>query len=274
MRYGVRAHPRRRLRPGWFRSAKLVVMRSRDASRPELSVVIPAFNEATALPGTLDAVRAALAPLPVPGEVIVVDNRSTDGTAEVARSHGADAVVHEPINQIARARNAGAASATGAMLVFVDADTHPSAELLRASVDAMKNGAVGGGAVVAFDRRVGLMPRALLWTWNTLSRNRRWAAGCYVFATRAAFDAVGGFGARDFAGEEVAFSQRLRRWAGRREAFVILESPSVVTSARKIHRWPKVLPVILLMGLIPWTRRLRRLCGWWYADTKGREAGG
>ena len=56
------------------------------------------------------------------------DNNSKDRTAEIARAAGAR-VVFEPVNQIARARNAGAAAATGIWLVFVDADSHPSAAL-------------------------------------------------------------------------------------------------------------------------------------------------
>ena len=62
-------------------------------------------------------------------ELIVCDNNSTDRTAEIARAAGAT-VVFEPVNQIARARNSGAAAATGDWLIFVDADSHPSADCL------------------------------------------------------------------------------------------------------------------------------------------------
>ena len=62
-------------------------------------------------------------------ELIVCDNNSTDRTAEIARNAGAR-VVFEPVNQIARARNRGAAAATGDWLIFVDADSHPSAGLV------------------------------------------------------------------------------------------------------------------------------------------------
>ena len=80
----------------------------------KLSVIVPAYNEAKWIQRCLSSVFAALQANAHPGlssEVIVVDNNSTDGTGELARTAGAR-VVFEPINQIARARNAGAASAS------------------------------------------------------------------------------------------------------------------------------------------------------------------
>ena len=50
-------------------------------------------------------------------------------------------MVFEPVNQIARARNTGAAAATGDWLVFIDADSHPSAELFAEVAEQ-----IGGGA--------------------------------------------------------------------------------------------------------------------------------
>ena len=87
----------------------------------EYSVIIPAFNEEELLPATLVALREAMKEINRPGQIIVVDNNSSDATAEIAKAHGA-LVVFEPKNQISRARNAGAAAATGSFLVFVDAD--------------------------------------------------------------------------------------------------------------------------------------------------------
>ncbi len=103
-------------------------------SSMKVSVVIPAFNEARLLGETLRHVQAALTVFTSRGwgvEIIVCDNNSTDATAEIARAAGAT-VVFEPENQIARARNSGAAAATGDWLIFVDAaleqnlgDTNP-----------------------------------------------------------------------------------------------------------------------------------------------------
>ena len=63
------------------------------------AIIIPACNEAEALPVTLNAVRRAMAAQDLPGECIVVDNHSGDDTAAVAKAGGADRVVFEPVNQ-------------------------------------------------------------------------------------------------------------------------------------------------------------------------------
>ena len=98
-----------------------------------ISVIVPAFNEERLLGETLHQVSRAMTPFAQrqwATELIVCDNNSTDRTAEVARAAGAR-VVFEPVNQIARARNCGAAAATGDWLIFVDADSHPGAELFE-----------------------------------------------------------------------------------------------------------------------------------------------
>ena len=92
--------------------------------------MVPAFNEEQLIEASLRSIRAAMAAFDRAGwesELIVCDNNSTDRTADIARAMGAT-VVFEPINQISRARNAGAAAASGGWLVFVDADSQPSVE--------------------------------------------------------------------------------------------------------------------------------------------------
>ncbi len=102
-------------------------MSTADAVR--LSVVVPAFDEEAYLPATL----ASLARQQVPGgfEVVVVDNASTDGTAEVAARHGAR-VVREETPGVCAARQRGTEEARGAIVVSTDADTvHPDGWLAR-----------------------------------------------------------------------------------------------------------------------------------------------
>ena len=120
----------------------------------KVSIVVPAFNEARGLPATLASIRAASAAFDARGwahELIVCDNNSTDGTGDVARAAGAR-VVFEPVNQISRARNAGAAHATGDWLLFVDADSHPPRALFDDMVEAIAGGrCLAGGATVAVE---------------------------------------------------------------------------------------------------------------------------
>src|SRR5216684_5657889 len=107
------------------------------AARRRLSVVVPAFNEEALLAATLRSIQATLDAVTSRGwssEVIVCDNHSTDRTAVLARAAGAT-VCYEPVNQIARARNTGAAYAHGEWILFVDADSRPSPALMMQVVD-------------------------------------------------------------------------------------------------------------------------------------------
>src|SRR5881397_2729601 len=99
-------------------------------------------------------------------ELIVCDNNSTDRTAELARAAGAT-VVFESVNQIARARNTGAAAASGEWLLFIDADSRPSAELFAEAADQIQSGrCLAGGSTIEYE---GDHPLASIGTaiWNS-----------------------------------------------------------------------------------------------------------
>ena len=194
-----------------------------------ISFVIPAHDEQQHVAATLDAVHAAARALRLPYEVIVVDDASSDQTAAIASSHGAR-VVRVDYRHIAATRNAGARAARGARLVFVDADTLVDATVLSAALAALDAGAVGGGAAVRLLGRSSWMRRVAVAAIMIGFRSTGIAPGCFVFCTRTAFEAVGGFDERYFAGEDVAISRALARH-GR---FVVLRQ-ATWTSARKLH---------------------------------------
>jgi glycosyltransferase involved in cell wall biosynthesis len=203
-----------------------------------ISVVLPAFNEEKLLPAALAAVREAASAFTARGwewECVVCDNNSTDGTAAVARAAGAT-VVFEPVNQIGRARDAGARVATGEWLVFIDADSTPSAELFADIAERIASGrALGGGSTVELEPGTPRYARFVCGLWNLCSRLAGWAAGSCVWVEAAAFRAAGGFGTEYYAGEEVFLSRRLKtlaRRSGRR--FVILADHPLRTSSRKL----------------------------------------
>ena len=233
-----------------------------------ISFVVPAYNEERLIGATLDAIHAAAREIAQPYEVVVANDGSTDNTAGVARAHGAR-VVDCHHRQIARVRNTGARATTGDILIFVDADTRVSAAVVRAALDAIGRGAVGGGATLQIDGRVPWWGSLLLVLVGGWMRMMRWAAGCYVFCTRAAFDAAGGFDERLFATEEVAFSRALKR-LGR---VVIVREP-VITSGRKLrtHSFWEFLPVV--GGVFPHgTAVLRRRdkLSVWYGERRDDE---
>lgn len=203
-----------------------------------VSVVLPAFNEEKLLPAALAAVKEAATAFTARGwewECVVCDNNSTDGTSTVARAAGAT-VVFELVNQIGRARDAGARVATGAWLVFIDADSTPSAELFASIATRIADGrALGGGSTVELEPGTPRYARFVCGLWNLWSRLAGWAAGSCVWVEAEAFRAVGGFGTEYYAGEEVFLSRRLKtlaRRSGRR--FVILADHPLRTSSRKL----------------------------------------
>jgi glycosyltransferase involved in cell wall biosynthesis len=204
----------------------------------QLSVIIPAYNEAAYLGRLLDSLAVARRELD-PGhdvEVIVVDNQSTDETASIARGHGA-VVVTEPERRISAVRNAGARAATGEVLVFIDADNLASPNLLAEIVRTMQGGRdIGGGVEVLPDRwSAGIaLTYAIFWV-------SFWLLGLsagVIFATREAFDAVGGFDPTLYAGEDAKLVWELKRLARRRGLrFCNLRSAHIVTSTRKFDQY-------------------------------------
>jgi glycosyltransferase involved in cell wall biosynthesis len=118
---------------------------------PDVTVVLPCLNEAASLPGVLTAIPDAYLPL-------VVDNNSTDDSAEVARRHGAE-VVAEPRPGYGSAVHAGVMAATTPIVAVMDADGSLDPRDLSALVDEL-----GHGADMAIGRR---RPVAgLRWPWH------------------------------------------------------------------------------------------------------------
>jgi glycosyltransferase involved in cell wall biosynthesis len=236
----------------------------------KVSVVVPAFNEERLLGGALAAIGEAMRVFHQAGwasELIVCDNNSSDRTAEIARAAGA-MVIFEPVNQIARARNSGAARASGDWLVFVDADSYPSSELFREVAENMRSGrCLAGGATVAFETP-DFIVRLWLALWNAMSRMTSWAAGSFIFCEADAFRAIGGFSQDLFAGEEIELSRRLKRLARQQgKTIVILHRHPLRTSDRKARLYTKrehfvfLLKTLLLGGR---TLRDRKACYAWY----------
>ena len=194
-----------------------------------ISFIVPAYNEERLLAATLQALHAAARAQGVDYELIVADDASTDNTAAIAQAHGA-IVVPVAHRQISATRNSGARAARGDVFIFVDADTLVDAAVVRAALQALRDGAIGGGAAVHFDGVLPLYARLIVPMFVRVFRTLRYAAGCFVFCTRGAFEAVGGFDEAYFGAEEVVISRALKRH-GR---FVVLREP-VTSSGRKFR---------------------------------------
>ena len=229
------------------------------------SIIIPAYNEEKYLPRTLTSAIEAVDKVESTGEIIVVDNNSTDATAEIARQFNVK-VVFEKQNQIARARNTGARIAKGKIFVFLDADTILSPELLSAALENISIGdCCGGGCKVEIDRPLTFTAKKFLNFWNWLSVKYSLAAGCFIYCTREGFEEIGGFNEKIYASEEIWFSRKLIRWGKKQKSdFKIITNLSIVTSGRKLDNEFKLWSSMLTILFFPFAIFFRRMCYHWY----------
>jgi len=206
-------------------------------TRPYLSFCIPAYNEEKLLPlslSNLNNIRRELLLEGVESEILVCDNNSTDRTKEIAEGLNAK-VIFEPINRIATARNAAASLAEGEWLVFVDADTFPSLELIREMLAKIESGnCLGGGSLLKMDD-TSWEARFFVGLWSILSRLLRWGAGSFLFINRSAFYEIGCFNEEMYAAEELNLSWRAKIFAKKKNLkWSILTQNPILTSGRKM----------------------------------------
>jgi glycosyltransferase involved in cell wall biosynthesis len=186
--------------------------------QPDISVVVAAHNEERTLArclGSLGASRTARS-----FEVIVVDNASTDGTAEVAGGFDGVRLVRQSVLGAVHAKSAGVAAARAPLVAVLDADSACPPDWLERIA----------GAFDAEPRLVGLSGPArylaprwwvhvvmFLWYgwWKLIQRvtgQAFYAVGTNVAFRRDAYDAAGGFDTKVLVGgDEVALFHRLRR---------------------------------------------------------------
>ncbi|HEU5300673.1 MAG TPA: glycosyltransferase [Acidimicrobiia bacterium] len=170
---------------------------------PRLSVVIPAYNEATRIGATLHALAAATAGQDV--EVVVVDDGSTDDTAAVAESL-LDFSGHRQVLRLDHNRGKGAAvragvlAARGEVILYMDADLATDLEALPRFLDDLRDAdvVVGSRAVPGAAVKQGTRDRAVM--GRVFNRLSRWSTGVHIHDTQCGFKALRGPAARTIFG--------------------------------------------------------------------------
>ena len=216
----------------------------------KLTIIMPVLDEGEAIAATLDA----LADLRALGtEVIVVDGGSRDATIQRARLR-ADRVISAPRGR-ALQMNAGAAKASGDVLLFLHADTRLPADADHVVLTGLeRSGRAWGRFNVKIDGRSPLL-RVVGFLMGLRSQITGIATGDQaIFARRDAFQAVGGFVEIPLM-EDIALCKRLKRVSR-----PLCLRQCVVTSGRRWDRYG-VFPTIRLM----WRLRLAYFLG---ADPK------
>lgn len=211
----------------------------------KISIVIPAFNEEKYLGKTLSSICSAAARVDA-AEIIVVDNESTDGTAEVAGKFGVK-LVTENVHNIGRVRNTGAATASGDVLLFIDADTVVPEEFIARVLQLVRDeSCFGGSASVGYTRFERSWVRIYASMWKFWSKVFNMKGGAAQFCRRDVFDKLGGYDETIYLGEDVEFYWRLSKHArqnGGRLGFI--EDLSVTTSSRRFDKMSLIKTVVL-----------------------------
>ena len=184
------------------------------------SIIIPILNEAKILEKTLSQLQSELRHQ----ELIIVDGGSTDGSVPIAEKYGK---VVTSARGRAKQLNAGAAAASGDILIFLHADVWLESGALAAVETALSLGYVGGGFRQKIDGK-NILYRAIEIAGNIRGKYLKVFYGdSGIFLTRADFEKINGFPEVPIL-EEMEFSKRLRRLGK-----TTLVTPHIHISARR-----------------------------------------
>ncbi len=255
-------------------------MKEFHSTVPRFSLIIPAYNEEAYLPALLksvDKARACYTGGRDEIEVVVVDNASTDSTADLARSGGCR-VFCEDRRVIAAVRNTGARNARGHVLVFVDADNIMHPDTFNAIDRSLSTGRVVAGASGVKMQRwsPGIAITYILMVpivWLT-----RMDTGV-VFCRREDFEAIGGYNEDLLFAEDVQLLWDLMRLGRKRDQKLSrITSARAIFSTRKFDRhgdWHYLwMPLRILYGWLFSKSSLDNFARmYWYPDqrTKPRQ---
>lgn len=199
--------------------------------KPKVTVVIPAHNEEKYVERCIRSVKASAAHYGGEVEIIVVCNRCTDRTAELAEAGGARVLFNED-RCIASVRNAGIFAAEGSIVMTVDCDNRMTEGTVKEAVYLLRTGKyIGGGAPIRFERYS--LPILLN---DMLCRVSFTLTGlwCGIFwAEKSTFEAVGGFTEKK-AMEDAATAKKLKacgKMAGKK--YTCLRKNWLINSTRK-----------------------------------------
>ena len=199
--------------------------------KTHISVIIPAHNEEKYIRRCIHSIKKADERFKGNTEIIVVCNRCTDKTAQIAKENGARVLYNED-RCIAKVRNAGIEAANGKIIVTIDADNRMTPGTLNEIYRLLKSGRyIGGGSPIRFERYS--FP---LWCNDILCRVSFMITGLYsgiFWAKKETFDAIGGFVDKK-AMEDVATAKLLKQYGKKKgKKYTTLKKNVLINSTRK-----------------------------------------
>ena len=203
---------------------------------PKISVVIPAFNEQKYIKSVFKGLKSQTFK---DFEVIVVDGNSTDSTREISSRNGAKIII-EPKKNIGAARNTGAKQAKGDLILFTNADTMASRDLLKGYLELFKDKKVvaASGPLTPLEKttafiRFGYFFASVILAKITFIGGKPAISGSNFIVRKSAFKRCGGFDESLYTYEDLDLAHRLKGLGDVR----YMKDASVATSTRRIVKW-------------------------------------
>ena len=202
-----------------------------NTEKYSFTVVIPAHNEEKYVARCISSVKTAAKCYGGPVQIIVVCNRCTDRTADIAQKHGAKVIMNED-RCIAKVRNEGIFAASGDVIVTIDCDNRMTRGTIKEIAYLLHTGNyIGGGAPIRFERYS--FP---LFCNDLLCRLSFGITGLYCgifWAEKSTFQAIGGFVEKK-AMEDVATAKALKAYGkSRGKKYTVLRKNVLINSTRK-----------------------------------------
>ena len=201
-----------------------------------ISVITPAHNEELFIKKCLCSVKAAAKEVSEAVEHIVVLNRCTDRTGEIATQLGARVITDDSRN-LSRIRNKGAVASKGDILVTIDADSQMTSNILIEVLRKLDSGKYIGGGVKIVPERISpgilcsLLVVAPFVLWHGVSAGMFWCL-------RKDYEAIDGFNENLPCLEDIDFGKRLKKYGkkfGKR--YCTIRKAQIVTSCRKFDQF-------------------------------------
>ncbi|MBS2967491.1 glycosyltransferase [Metabacillus sp. KIGAM252] len=208
-----------------------------EGKKIKFSIIIPAHNEEKYIGKCLDSIMAAAAPYKNQVETIVVLNRCTDRTEEIAKSYNCITLKNEDKN-LSKIRNAGAKIAKGDILITIDADTCMNKTLLAVIDHVLSTGlCIGGGVTGVFDRMSLGMAASLTFLTIPIILKYGWISVGIFWCYRKDFEAINGFNEDILMLEDCDFAKRLFVWGLKNKKFFGTIPFAMTTSSRKFDKY-------------------------------------
>ncbi len=215
--------------------------------RPEISIVIPAFNEEKYIKYPLDGIKRQTFRN---FEIIVVDGGSTDMTSKIVKKNGGKVILDRQSN-IGAARNAGARLAKGDLIMFTNADTRASKDVLNIYSELFKDKHIvaASGPLVPLEKttrfiRFGYKFASVYLARISFAIGKPAISGSNFMVRKSAFKKCGGFDESLVTYEDLDLTLRLSKLG----KIKYVKSAVVATSTRRIVKWGVVRYILFNAG--------------------------